>query len=68
MALPVDRPVDRPGEQAVQRRAHEGGPGWGSPMFGPQIPHGFYPVVEIDNASPLRWELRNCSRFNPPVA
>ncbi|MFJ9097521.1 pyridoxamine 5'-phosphate oxidase family protein [Streptomyces sp. NPDC102405] len=45
MALPVDRPVDHPGEQAVQRKAHEGGPGWGSPMFGPQIPHGFYPFI-----------------------
>ncbi|MFC3499643.1 pyridoxamine 5'-phosphate oxidase family protein [Micromonospora krabiensis] len=26
-----------PGEQAVQRRAGEGGPGWGSPMFGAEI-------------------------------
>ncbi|MDQ0766729.1 hypothetical protein QF027_009364 [Streptomyces canus] len=25
-------------------------------------------VVEIHNASPLRWELLNYSRFNPPVA
>lgn len=29
------------GEQAVQLRAGEGGPGWGSPMFSPEIPHGF---------------------------
>jgi predicted pyridoxine 5'-phosphate oxidase superfamily flavin-nucleotide-binding protein len=29
------------GEQAVQRRAGEGNPDWGSPMFGPEIPRGF---------------------------
>lgn len=29
------------GEQAVQRRAGEGHEGWGSPMFGPEIPIGF---------------------------
>ncbi len=29
------------GEQAVQRRAGEGGADWGSPMFGPEIPDGF---------------------------
>lgn len=29
------------GEQAVQRRAGEGAPEWGSPMFGPEIPAGF---------------------------
>ena len=29
------------GEQAVQRRAGEGRPGWGSPMFGAEIPPGF---------------------------
>jgi predicted pyridoxine 5'-phosphate oxidase superfamily flavin-nucleotide-binding protein len=28
------------GEQAVQRRAGEGGPEWGSPMFGAEIPQG----------------------------
>ncbi|MFD0304548.1 pyridoxamine 5'-phosphate oxidase family protein [Streptomyces sp. NPDC127119] len=33
------------GEQAVQRKAQEGGPGWGSPMFGPDIPHGFHPFI-----------------------
>jgi predicted pyridoxine 5'-phosphate oxidase superfamily flavin-nucleotide-binding protein len=37
--------VDHPGEQAVQRKAHEGGPGWGSPMFGPEIPLGFVPFL-----------------------
>ncbi|MEU5701627.1 pyridoxamine 5'-phosphate oxidase family protein [Streptomyces aurantiacus] len=39
------QPVDHPGEHAVQQKAHEGGPGWGSPMFGPEIPHGFYPFI-----------------------
>lgn len=29
------------GEQAVQRRVGEGGPGRGSPMFGPQIPAAY---------------------------
>lgn len=33
------------GEQAVQHRAGEGGPGWGSPMFGPEIPPGFVPFL-----------------------
>ncbi|WP_250000194.1 pyridoxamine 5'-phosphate oxidase family protein [Actinoplanes sp. M2I2] len=33
------------GEQAVQERAGEGGPGWGSPMFGPEIPLGFFPFL-----------------------
>ncbi|MEU4098865.1 pyridoxamine 5'-phosphate oxidase family protein [Streptomyces sp. NPDC026673] len=33
------------GEQEVQRQAHEGGPGWGSPMFGPEIPYGFAPFI-----------------------
>jgi predicted pyridoxine 5'-phosphate oxidase superfamily flavin-nucleotide-binding protein len=33
------------GEQAIQRRANEGGPGWGSPMFGPEIPRGFVPFI-----------------------
>src|SRR5262245_13188908 len=29
------------GEQAVQRRVGEGGPGYGSPMFGPVVPAPF---------------------------
>jgi len=33
------------GEQAIQRQAREGGPGWGSPMFGPEIPQGFVPFI-----------------------
>jgi hypothetical protein len=33
------------GEQAIQRQAGEGGPGWGSPMFGPEIPQGFGPFI-----------------------
>ncbi|GAA2474836.1 pyridoxamine 5'-phosphate oxidase family protein [Winogradskya humida] len=37
--------LDHAGEQAIQQRAHEGGPGWGSPMFGPEIPKGFYPFL-----------------------
>ncbi|MEW2569824.1 pyridoxamine 5'-phosphate oxidase family protein [Streptomyces sp. NPDC047070] len=37
--------AEHPGEQAVQQRAEEGGPGWGSPMFGPEIPHGFHPFL-----------------------
>ena len=37
--------ADHAGERAIQRQAHEGGPGWGSPMFGPEIPHGFYPFI-----------------------
>ncbi len=36
---------EHPGEQAVQERAQEGGPGWGSPMFGPEIPAGFRPFI-----------------------
>ncbi|MEV6945173.1 pyridoxamine 5'-phosphate oxidase family protein [Streptomyces sp. NPDC051172] len=39
------RNVEHEGEQAIQRQAREGGPGWGSPMFGPEIPHGFVPFV-----------------------
>jgi predicted pyridoxine 5'-phosphate oxidase superfamily flavin-nucleotide-binding protein len=34
-------PQHHQGEQAVQRRAGEGGPEWGSPMFGAEIPAGF---------------------------
>jgi hypothetical protein len=35
-------PQHHQGEQAVQRRAGEGGgPDWGSPMFGAEIPSGF---------------------------
>ncbi|GLY29827.1 pyridoxamine 5'-phosphate oxidase family protein [Kineosporia sp. NBRC 101731] len=37
--------AEHPGEQAVQEHAHEGGPGWGSPMFGAEIPHGFQPFL-----------------------
>ncbi|WP_328498929.1 pyridoxamine 5'-phosphate oxidase family protein [Streptomyces sp. NBC_00414] len=37
--------AEHAGEQAVQQRAQEGGPGWGSPMFGPEIPHGFHPFI-----------------------
>ncbi|RSM64324.1 oxidoreductase [Actinoplanes sp. ATCC 53533] len=37
--------ADHAGEQAIQQQAHEGGPGWGSSMFGPEIPHGFYPFI-----------------------
>ncbi len=33
------------GEQAVQERADEGGPGWGSSMFGPEIPPGFFSFI-----------------------
>ncbi|GAA2218194.1 pyridoxamine 5'-phosphate oxidase family protein [Streptomyces nogalater] len=33
------------GEQAVQRRAGEGHEGWGSPMFGDEIPPGFDPFL-----------------------
>ncbi|MES4908856.1 MULTISPECIES: pyridoxamine 5'-phosphate oxidase family protein [unclassified Streptomyces] len=33
------------GEQAIQRQAGEGGSGWGSPMFGPEIPRGFVPFL-----------------------
>ncbi|MGW5609547.1 pyridoxamine 5'-phosphate oxidase family protein [Streptomyces sp. NPDC003753] len=33
------------GEQAIQHQAGEGGPGWGSPMFGPDIPRGFVPFI-----------------------
>jgi predicted pyridoxine 5'-phosphate oxidase superfamily flavin-nucleotide-binding protein len=29
------------GEQAVQKQAGEGKPGWGSPMFGAELPFGF---------------------------
>jgi hypothetical protein len=36
-----DRPLDHDGEQAVQRRAGEGAPDWGTPMFTPDIPAGF---------------------------
>lgn len=39
----ADRPREHEGEQAVQRRAGEGGPGWGTPMFTPGIPDGFVP-------------------------
>jgi predicted pyridoxine 5'-phosphate oxidase superfamily flavin-nucleotide-binding protein len=35
------RGVEHEGEQAVQRRAGEGGPHWGSPMFSAEIPPGF---------------------------
>ncbi|WP_100445892.1 pyridoxamine 5'-phosphate oxidase family protein [Glycomyces xiaoerkulensis] len=35
------RPVSHEGEQAVQRRAGEGGPGWGSPMFDADLSGGF---------------------------
>ncbi|MEV3936360.1 pyridoxamine 5'-phosphate oxidase family protein [Glycomyces sp. NPDC049804] len=35
------RPIEHPGEQAVQERAGEGGPGWGSPMFGASLSGGF---------------------------
>ncbi|GAA2133883.1 pyridoxamine 5'-phosphate oxidase family protein [Kitasatospora kazusensis] len=35
------RTANHPGEQAVQQRAREGRAGWGSPMFGPEIPPGF---------------------------
>src|SRR3954449_9923190 len=45
MSPPLSNLAHYPGEQAFQRKAHEGGPGWGSPMFGPQIPHGFYPFI-----------------------
>jgi predicted pyridoxine 5'-phosphate oxidase superfamily flavin-nucleotide-binding protein len=34
------------GEQAVQRLAGEGHEGWGSPMFGPEIPRGFVPFLQ----------------------
>src|SRR5690242_7543209 len=37
--------ADHVGEQAIQQQAREGGPGWGSAMFGPEIPHGFYPFI-----------------------
>ena len=40
-----DRPREHAGEQAVQHRAGEGGPGWGTPMFTPEIPHGFVPFL-----------------------
>lgn len=33
--------VPHEGEQTVQARAGEGGPGWGSPMFSAEIPPGF---------------------------
>ncbi|MEU3609687.1 pyridoxamine 5'-phosphate oxidase family protein [Streptomyces sp. NPDC035033] len=33
------------GEQAVQKRAGEGGPGWGSPMFGGDLLPGFGPYL-----------------------
>lgn len=33
------------GEQAVQRRAGEGHPGWGSPMFSAEIPSGFHGFI-----------------------
>jgi predicted pyridoxine 5'-phosphate oxidase superfamily flavin-nucleotide-binding protein len=34
--------IHHEGEQAVQRRAGEGSEGWGSPMFGAEIPVGFH--------------------------
>ncbi|MDP9795798.1 putative pyridoxine 5'-phosphate oxidase superfamily flavin-nucleotide-binding protein [Catenuloplanes nepalensis] len=37
------------GERAVQERAHEGGPEWGSPMFGPEIPLGFVPFLRAQH-------------------
>ncbi|MGW5580691.1 pyridoxamine 5'-phosphate oxidase family protein [Micromonospora chokoriensis] len=40
-----DRAPMHAGEQAIQERAGEGGPDWGSPMFGPEIPHGFLPFL-----------------------
>jgi predicted pyridoxine 5'-phosphate oxidase superfamily flavin-nucleotide-binding protein len=53
-ALPRPRPerhasADHEGEQTVQQRAHEGGPGWGSPMFGPEIPLGFHPFLRAQH-------------------
>lgn len=39
----AERPREHEGEQAVQRRAGEGGPDWGTPMFTPGIPAGFVP-------------------------
>lgn len=40
---------DHPGERAVQDRAGEGGPGWGSPMFGPEIPLQFVPFLRAQH-------------------
>ncbi|WP_026925671.1 pyridoxamine 5'-phosphate oxidase family protein [Glycomyces arizonensis] len=40
------RPVHHPGEQTVQRRAGEGGPGWGSPMFDARLSGGFARFLE----------------------
>lgn len=37
----MSKSAQHEGEQAVQRRAGEGAPDWGSPMFGPEIPFGF---------------------------
>lgn len=38
--------LDHPGEQAVQRRAGEGGPGWGSAMFDASLSGGFAAFLE----------------------
>ncbi|GAB7052066.1 hypothetical protein [Catenuloplanes indicus] len=40
---------DHAGEQAVQERAGEGGPGRGSPMFGAEIPLGFVPFLRAQH-------------------
>ncbi|MFI2428455.1 pyridoxamine 5'-phosphate oxidase family protein [Streptomyces sp. NPDC018955] len=43
--VPVVKSPYHEGEQAVQRRAREGHPGWGSPMFDGVIPAGFVPFL-----------------------
>ncbi len=44
-----DTSLDHAGEQAIQERAGEGGPGWGSPMFGPELPRGFFPFLRAQH-------------------